>query len=135
MSDLYAKESKESEDDWSGFGYEFTFRVAKNADNQPPLWPVEVMVSMARAAYKGEDFAAGHTVNIGPIDDRKETTLTALLVVTDPAIPILDTPNGKVALLLLVGVEGPVRERALEIGTDAVLAELSAQNPDLVTRV
>ena len=132
MSDLYAKES---EGDWSGFGYELVFRIAKNAGEPPPLWPVEVMVSLARAAYTGEDFAPGHTIQTGPLDGQKATALTALLVTTDPAIPLLATPHGKVALLLLVGVEGPVRERALKVGADAVLAELSVKNPALVTRL
>ena len=132
MSDLYAKES---EDDWSGFGYEFTFRIGKDGSDQPPLWPVEVMVSLAKAAYKGEDFAPGHTIKTGPIDGQKETALTALLVTMDPAIQVLETPHGKVALLLLVGVEGHVRERALAAGVDAILAELSAKNPDLATHV
>jgi len=132
MSDLYAKES---EGDFSGFGYEFVFRIGKDGDEQPPLWPVEVMVSLAKAAYKGDDFAPGHTIQTGPIDGQKATALTALLVTTDPAIQLLATPNGKVALLLLVGVEAKVRERALEVGVDTVLAELSIRNPDLVTRV
>ena len=139
MSDLYAKES---EGDWSGFGYEFVFRIGKehksgkeaNTD-QPPLWPVEVMVSLAKAAYKGDDFAPGHTIQTGPIDGQRSTALTALLVTTDPALPLLATPHGKVALLLLVGVAGQVRERALAVGVDVVLAELSTKNPDLLTRL
>jgi suppressor of fused-like protein len=132
MSDLYAKES---EDEWSGFGYEFTFRIAKDRSGQAPLWPVDVMVSLAKAAYKGEDFAPGHTIKTGPLDGQTGTALTALLVTLDPAIQVLETPHGKVALLLLVGVEGQTRERALDVGVDAVVAELSAHNPDLVTRV
>jgi hypothetical protein len=132
MSDLY---TKESEGDFSGFGYEFTFRIAKDLSGQPPLWPVEVMVNLAKAAYKGEDFAPGHTLKTGPIDGQKETSLTALLVTTDPALRVLETPHGKVALLLLVGVEGHLRERALEVGVDTILAEISAENPALVTHV
>jgi len=132
MSDLYAKES---EGVFSGFGYEFVFRIGKEGGDQPPLWPVEVMVSLAKAAYKGDDFAPGHTIHTGPLDGQKSTALTALLVTTDPAIQLLATPHGKVALLLLVGVEEKVRERALEVGGDAVLSELSIHNPNLVTRL
>lgn len=132
MSDLYAKES---EDEWSGFGYEFTFRIAKDSSGQAPLWPVDVMVSLAKAAYKGEDFAPGHTIQTGPLDGQTGTSLTALLVTLDPAIQVLETPHGKVALLLLVGVEGRTRERALDVGVDAVLAELSVKNANLVTGV
>jgi len=132
MSDLYAKESEEA---WSGFGYEFTFRVAKDQTETAPLWPVEVMVSLAKAAHKGEAFASGHTIKTGPIDGRKETALTALLVAPDPALPVLITPHGRVTLLLLIGIEEQTRQRALEFGAEIVLAEISATNPDLVTRV
>jgi len=132
MSDLYAKESA---DDWSGFGYEFTFRVGKDGRDNPPLWPVEVMVSLAKAAHKGEDFAPGHTIRTGPIDGQKETAMTAVVVTMDPAIQVLETPHGKVMLLLLVGVEGQMRDRALEVGAEVILAEISAKNPELVTHV
>jgi len=132
MSDLYAKES---EGDWSGFGYEFTFRIGKDGSDKPPLWPVEVMVSLAKAAYKGEAFVLGHTIKTGPIDGQKETPLTALLVVQDPAIQLVETPHGKVSLFLLIGVEEHVRKRALDLGVDAILGEILAGNPELVTRV
>ena len=121
MSELYAKES---EGDFSGFGYEFTFRIAKDPSDKPPLWPVEVMVNLAKAAYNGEDFTPGHAVKTGPIGGQKETPLTALLVTLDPAIPLLETPHGKVALLLLVGVDAQIHERALEVGVDPILAEI-----------
>jgi hypothetical protein len=132
MSALYAKES---DGDWSGFGYEFTFRIGKEVSNKPPLWPVEIMVRLAKAAYQGEDFAPGHTIKTGPIDGQKGTNLTALLVTLDPALKVLETPNGKVALLLLVGIEDQVRERAVAGGVEAILAELSSKNPALVTRL
>ena len=77
----------------------------------------------------------GHTIKTGPIDGRKETALTALLITKDPAIPLLETPHGKVVLLLLVGIEGQMRERALEVGVEPLLVDLLANNPDLVTRV
>jgi hypothetical protein len=131
MSELYAKES---EGDFSGFGYEFTFRVAKDPSGKPPLWPVEVMVNLAKAAYSGEDFTPGRAVKTGPMGGQKETPLTALLVTLDPAIPLLETPHGKVALLLLVGVDAQMHERALEVGVEPFLGEISAKNPDLVTR-
>jgi hypothetical protein len=132
LSDVFgASEKKE----WSGFGYEFTFRLAKGDTPLPSLGPVNILVSLARAAYMGEAFAPGHTIKTGPLDGRPETPLTALLVVKDPAVELIETPNGKVALLLLVGVEGIVRERALSFGVDSVLAELRASNPELMTRI
>lgn len=133
MSDLYGKESS---DEWSGFGYELTFRLAKPpSEASAPLWPINLMGSLARAAYTGSAFGPGHTVQIGPIDGQAETTLTALLLSEDPGLPVRDTPNGKLAFLLLVGVEGAVRERAMKEGSEGVLAELRASDPTLMTRL
>jgi hypothetical protein len=132
LSDLYRKES---EDEWSGFGYELTFRVAKVGDEPFPLWPVNVMISLARARYVGSDYRAGDTVKTGPLDGRPECELTALLVVEDPAFELQETPFGKLVFLQLVGVEGKTRERAIELGSRPVLEELRALNPGLVTKI
>jgi Suppressor of fused protein (SUFU) len=132
LSDLFGARPNE---EWSGFGYEFTFRLAKDENPLPSLGPVDILVSLAKAAYKGANFAPGHTIKTGPLDGRAETPLTALVITTDPALELIETPNGKVALLLLVGVEGTVRERPLSVGVDSVLAELRASNPELMTRI
>jgi hypothetical protein len=133
MSDLYERVSKDA---WSGFGYEFTFRLGKEADQdqEPPLWPINLMGSLARAAFTGSNFAHGHTVKIGPIDGRAETKLTALLLVTDPGFGPQETPTGRMGFLQLVGVEAETRERAVEVGMDEVIGELRKQNPELITR-
>lgn len=133
LSELY---TKESEGDWSGFGYEFTFRLAKTGTRQePPLWPIDVLISLARAQFAGSDFGPGHTVRTGPLDGESETRLTALLLVEDPGFELQNTPHGKLAFLQLVGVEAETRERALQVGAREVIAELRAHNPELVTRM
>lgn len=135
LSDLYAKES---EDDWSGFGFEFTFRLAKSNDAEPPLWPINVMGTLGRAVFTGSAFGPGHSVNmVNPLDGPdSESAVTAVLLTKDPGLEQLrETPHGKVAFLLIVGVEGSVRERALADGMENVLTALRKQNPDLTTRV
>jgi hypothetical protein len=131
LSDLYGKESK---GDWSGYGYEFTFRLAKSAgEDGVPLWPINILVSMAKAAYKGSEFAPCQTANTGPLDGDPRTKVTALLLARDPAFDLQATPNGKLAFIQLVGVEGPQRERALQVGVQPILDQLQAQDRDLVT--
>lgn len=135
LSDLYGKES---EDDWSGFGYEFTFRLAKSNDAEPPLWPINVMGSLGRAVFTGSAFGPGHSVNmVKPLDGpESESAVTAVLLTKDPGLEQLrETPHGKLAFLLIVGVEGSVRERALAEGAEQVLAEIRERNPDLATRI
>lgn len=133
LSDLYRKESP---DEWSGFGYELTFRVWKApGDENPPLWPVSVMVSLAAARYTAEDYAAGDTVKTGPLDGGSDCKQTALLIAEDPAFKVLETPFGKLVFLQLVGVEAETRERALRLGSRSVIDELRFSNPDLITRL
>jgi suppressor of fused len=138
MSDLYGKDG---EGEWSGFGYEFTFRLAKpqgekGGGQDPPLWPINVMGSLGRAAFTGSDFRPGDTVQMGPIDGRPETRLTGVLILNDPGFDeVLETPNGKLELLLLLGIENEVRERARALGSASVTAQLRGQNPELMTRV
>lgn len=135
LSDLYGKES---DDDWSGHGYELTFRLAKtDGEPEPALWPINVMVSLGRAVFSGSAFGPGHSVKMGPLDGpTSKTNVTAVLLSKDPGLErVRETPHGKLAFLLILGVEGSVRERALAVGADQALAELREHNPDLVTQV
>ncbi len=85
LSDLYAKESN---DEWSGFGYEFTFRLAKSSEAEPPLWPINVMGSLGRAVFSGSAFAPGHSVNmVKPLDGpESKSAVTAVLLTKDPGL-------------------------------------------------
>ena len=132
LSELF--ETEPTDQEWSGAGYEWTFRLARpEGSPDAPLWPVDVLVSMAKAVYGGHRFEAGHTVKTGPIDGRPDNPLTAFLIAEDPQLGTIHTPRGKVQLLQLVGVPGALRERGLAEGVDTVLDELRAVHPLLVT--
>jgi hypothetical protein len=48
LSGLYSRQLK---GDWSVFGHELTFRLAKTVrEGEVPLWPINILVNMARAA-------------------------------------------------------------------------------------
>ncbi len=135
LTDLYARES---DDDWSGFGYELTFRLAKSDAPEPPLWPIDVIGTLARAVFTGAAFAPGHTVDMRhPLDGPKsQSGLTAVLLTHDPGLEaVRDTPHGKMAFLLVVGVPDSARQRALAEGFDVVLDELKRRDPTLATVV
>jgi hypothetical protein len=128
LTELYGKETQ---GDVSGFGYELTFRVGKRpGEDEPPLWPVNVMINLARAQWVGSDFAPGQSIQSGPLDGSKETRLTAMLTARDPAFELQRGPFGEFGFLLLVGVEASIHQRARAEGVQAVLAEL---DPALVT--
>lgn len=142
LTELYAKENDDPE--WSGFGYEFTFKLPKLSE-LPPLWAFDLLDAIGRQVWKGARFEAGHWIELGPLDGRPETPQTAAIVLRDPAFPQpLDTPHGKVEFLLLLGVEDAYRQQvqqayeASEAGAGweaPVVAQLRAENPDLVTQI
>ena len=132
MSDLY---EKESEGEGSGFGYEFTFCLAKDGNPNVALWPVNLMVNLGRAAWKGSAFGPWQTVKTGSLDGRPENPLDALLLLKDPSLELLETPNGKVAFLLLHGVANHVRETALKEGVQQTAEVIRMSNPMLLTSV
>lgn len=141
LTELYGKESIGTEP--SGFGFELTFRVPKTSE-APPLWAFDLLEAIGKSVWRGMKLGAGHTLKTGPLDGRAGTPEDAILVVRDPTIPEpLDTPNGQVEFLLLIGVQDAVRQRVLE-AYDAgarqgwegpILAELRASNPDLITPI
>jgi hypothetical protein len=56
-------------------------------------------------------------------------------VAVDPQLGEIDTPNGRVAFLLLVGVNEAEYSRMVVSGTQQVLDILAADNPLLVTEL
>ncbi len=92
--------------DRSGWGFELTFRVAAAGSDEPPLWAVEFLASLA--AYVWSDrhpFAAGHIIDLrGPVRSGGSSALTAAVVVADPQLGALATPIGPVEFLQVVGL-------------------------------
>lgn len=53
----------------------------------------------------GTVFGQGHRLNAGaPITGQPDTGLQAVAMTLDPLLGAIDTPNGRVELLLLVGI-------------------------------
>jgi hypothetical protein len=136
LTELYQKESKEM--DVSGFGYEFTFRLAcRRADDQDaPKWPISLMQNVARACFDhGSVFGNFHTIDAnGPIAREQDTRLTAILFVRDPQLGSVESsPHGRFDFLQLVGITA--EELAAKNDWDSKkLAELLARsNPLLIT--
>ncbi|NUT35897.1 MAG: suppressor of fused domain protein [Hamadaea sp.] len=106
MSELYAKEGDNPDE--SGWGFEFTFRVGRAPDeNEPPMWAANFLQNLARYVYKsGNTFAPGHHMNLnGPISlAREETAIRAITFTDDPELPPIDTPNGRMRFLQVVGL-------------------------------
>lgn len=122
FSELYEKESEDPE--YSGYGFELTFRLVRTAGEQePPAWAINLLQNMARYVFSsGNIFASGHYLDAnGPICLGADTQLTALAFTDDPELPAIDTPNGRVEFLQMVGITADELEAMMSWNTNAFL--------------
>lgn len=104
-SELWTKQSDDPE--WSGFGFEMTFRLQTGRrENGPAMWALSLLQNLARYVFQtGRIFDAGHTLNLnGPISLEVETSIRAAAFIEDPELGAIDSPNGKVRFVQLVGL-------------------------------
>jgi hypothetical protein len=140
MSELYVP-GPEADPSISGWGYEFTFRLTKNGESEPPDWPFTLINALANDANRrGVLYTAGDRIDIGKaitgypnVEDVPPTRLTVLALTQDTELPERQTPNGRLGFLQLVGVTADQKAHMLARTTAEVLAELQSGNPLLVT--
>jgi suppressor of fused-like protein len=142
LTELYGKGNGDPK--VSGFGYELTFKLPK-VSAAPPPWAFDFLEAIGKQVWKGLELGAGHTIKTGPLDGRPGTRETAVLVVRDALAPdSIATPNGRVELLLLLGIEDVLRQRVLAAyeskpassgWESSIVAELRNGNPNLVTPI
>jgi hypothetical protein len=134
MSELYDKESDDKTT--SGWGFELTFRLRKSpSDGDPPAWPLSLMQNLARYVFQtGNLFGPGHYFPLnGPIALGEQTELHAAMFVEDPELGAIDTPNGRLQFLQLVGTTLDELAAAQAWDTEKFLAMMAVTNPLLVT--
>lgn len=135
MSELYEKESDDPQH--SGWGFEFTFRVARAAgEEEPPRWATNLLQNMGRYVFQsGNSFAAGHYIDLnGPIrTDRPDTEIRYVAFIEDPELGSIGTPNGSVMFLQLVGLTRDEYEAAQAWNAESLLRALGEHIPLLVT--
>ena len=104
FTELFDKESDDPNE--SGYGFELTFRLKRETEEQPPVWPVNLLQNLARYVFSsGNVFGPGHHMNAnGPIALETDTRLTAMGFRTDPELGELNTPNGHMSFLQVVGI-------------------------------
>jgi hypothetical protein len=134
MSELYTKETDNPDE--SGWGFELTFRVARDTgDTEPPVWAANLLQNLARYVFSsGNWFEPGHHLNAnGPIRQDYETQVTALAFAEDPELGTITTPHGRMQFLQVVGLTGDEYAAARQWDTDGVLSLLAERAPLLVT--
>ncbi|WP_433179256.1 suppressor of fused domain protein [Actinoallomurus sp. CA-150999] len=135
MSELYSKESSDPSE--SGWGFEFTFRVARDpAETTPPVWAMNFLQNLGRYVFQsGRWFEPGHTMNAnGPIAaSRTDSAIQALTFTVDPELGEISTPHGKVQFLQVVGLTIEEYEAARQWESSALLGLLEPRTPLHVT--
>lgn len=92
--------------DNSGFGFELSFRLLVKSDGSevPPLWPVELLQSIAsniftsRANFKPGDYITWNS----PIDKSSTCVLTQLFIIEDPELFEIQSKSGRVSFFQIV---------------------------------
>jgi len=133
MSDLYGKETDDAEA--SGWGFEFTLRLRRFEETEPPSWALSFLNNLARYAFQsGNAFDVGHHMDLnGPISLASETAIRAITFAKDVQLGTIATPHGRVTFLQVVGLT--LDEYDVLQGWDAekFLGLLSTRDPLLLT--
>jgi hypothetical protein len=134
FSELWEKES--ADPDVSGYGFEMTFRLAcKARDKRPPTWAFNFLQNLGRYVFEtGNTFGVGHTLPLnGPIAEGADTRIHAVSFCHDPQLPPIDTPNGRVEFLQVVGLTMDELEAISSWNAAAFLDLRKHDNPLLLT--
>lgn len=135
MSELYSKESENADE--SGWGFEFTFRVARTpADTDPPVWAANFLQNLARYVFgSGNPFAPGHHLNLnGPIClEQPDTSIAAIAFAEDPELSAIDTPHGQLQFLQIVGLTLEEYSAIERWDAQRLLAAMAPSLPLLIT--
>jgi len=104
FTELYEKESENAS--YSGFGFELTLRLAREGEEQPPIWAVNFLQNLARYVFNsGNGFQPGHHLDAnGPIEADRDTPITAVAFVEDPELGQADSPFGAFGFVQVVGI-------------------------------
>ncbi|GAB6023171.1 hypothetical protein CHUAL_007996 [Chamberlinius hualienensis] len=90
----------------SGFGFELTFRLKKEAkETNPPTWPAAVMQALAKYVFQSENILyAGDHVSWHCSLDNSESRIQHMLLTIDPQLGMLHSPHGSINFIQIVGV-------------------------------
>ena len=132
FTELYEKEWKDLE--WSGFGFELTFRLKKYED-EAPLWPISLLQNLARYAYRsGNGFDEGHYLDCrGKIALEEGTELCAILFAADPDLHAIDSPNGRLRFLQMIGITKDEQELIQRWNAQGFIEGIAKKTPHFVT--
>lgn len=125
-------EKRSADPEVSGWGFELSFRLKpRPGEKVAPEWPVFTLQKLARYVFNTKNpFEHEHYIQWGgPITKEEETALQALVFSTDPILGEINTPNGRVQFLEVIGITADEHEFAAQQGPENLLARLLPNNP------
>lgn len=136
FTELWDKESEDA--DTSGFGFELTFRLAREEDEEePPAWVMHFLQNLGRYVFRtGNAFAPGHKMGLnGPIALGERTAITAICFAPDPELGAFHSSNGQAEFLQIVGITDDEYRLIQDWCTDGFLELLAMRSPMLITEL
>jgi hypothetical protein len=132
FSELFAKEGDDPET--SGYGFELTFRLARR-EPKPPVFALNFLQNLGRYVFgTGRVFESGHHMDLnGPLEADGASAITAIVFARDPELPPMETPNGRVEFLQVVGLTEDELLAVKAWDTNRFVALLAERTPRLVT--
>ena len=135
MTELYADE-KAFGGEFSRWGYEMTLKLKADSAEEC-MWALDMLSNLARYTYTSERwFEPFECIHGGtPLHAGTDSKITSLITVADTSAQSLDTLNGKVDFIQLVGItEEEYQAIQQDLENIHKLIELMKQdNPDLAT--
>jgi hypothetical protein len=139
MSNLYY-DLESCEEEFSGWGFEFTFRLIPfEEDHEEPKWVISLMQNLAKYVFNSKKwFEEYHFIPAnGPIRLNTETDITAITFVEDPEMGKVETANGMIQFLQIVGITSneydQLKQNPKTSETKRLLDKLKQENPLLIT--
>ncbi len=135
MTELYGDEEAFG-GEYSRWGYEMTLKLKADSAEEC-MWALDMLSNIARYTYTSERwFEPFECIHGGtPLHSGTDSKITSLITVPDTSAQSLDTLNGKVDFIQLVGItEEEYQAIQKDLENIHKLIELMKQdNPDLVT--
>ena len=150
MSELYY-DPQSSQDEFSGWGFEFSMRIVPFADDpdsksgdgsvvpHEPFWAISLMQNLAKYVYNSKKwFEAYHFIPTNsPLRLNTDTKLVGVAFAPDPVLGGIDTPNGRVEFLQMVGITqrelGWLRKDPTTQCVEGLINMMREDNPLLIT--
>jgi hypothetical protein len=119
----------------SGWGFELTFRLARQPGDMAPAWPVAMLQRLARYVFRSSNvFRPGDHMELnGPLGGLRNTQLEAVLFTEDPQLPPIESRHGRVSFVQVFGATKDEVDAVRDWRCDGFLELTARSNRFLVT--